>query len=945
MIIFYDTETYCETPINHGTHRYAEGVEVMIETWAIDDGPVQLADRTAGEEGPWSVFEPEDFDAIVIHQSGFDRTVVRHALDVVLPVERIHDTMVQAQSHGLPGGLDKLCDIFKLGDLAKLKTGKQLIQLFCKPRPAGNKIQRATRHTHPIEWERFKDYARADIPSMRHLYKHMPRVNYPSLREHALWCLDQRMNDRGFAVDTELAEAAIATVAKAKRVMDARTQEITDDGLRSTTQRDQLLRHVLAEYGVDLPDMQGSTLERRLQDSDLPAGARELLAMRLQTSTTSNAKYQSLLRSVSSDGRLRGTMLFSGAARTKRWAGRTFQPQNLPRPDMPQDEIEDGILMMKAGAAHLLHDEPIKLASNAIRGCIVAPEGRKLVVSDLAQVEARVLPWLAGEQWKLEAFARYDRGEGFDNYVQAYARGFGVPPEEVDKGGRQIGKVSELSCLGPHTRVLTSNGVKPITEVKLNDYLWDGVQWVAHLGLVSRGVKPVIRLNGLVVTPDHLILGAHGWHEAQTVASSPNILQSSLAIALANSPWSDLSEEQWAESEALLFNVLVEPNPIVSGRTTCEKVPALAAIRAPRRQPEPTSKNTTAMPLSAPMTNIAVGYLTDSQPANSAATIPVTEGMLTTALEELNSGLHGAPTSEPFLSMSYRLTGGMIPLSNWTGSTPTEGTNPVTYGSSRAQPTPETSVAFVCSSNASSSLSDVYDIAHAGPNNRFTVLTDDGALLVHNCGYGGAVGAWKAMGLLYGFELPDSQVKEIVTAWRAAHPAICDWSTGFWAQLDQAARLAIRTPGKTFTAGEHIRFERWREWLRMELPSGGFLNYAAPAIIDDPRRPGSDTVSYLGINNYSRKWERITTYGGKLSADATQATAREIMADALPEIEAQGFDIIMLIHDEVVTEAPVDSDVLSVDLLSKLLSKNRSWNVGLPLAASGYEAPRYRKDA
>ena len=100
--IFYDCETFNETPINYGVHRYAQTVEVMLEQWAIDDGPVQIADRTAGEEGPWSMFDPEDFDTIVIHNSSFDRTVVRHALGVDIPLERIHDTLVQAMSHGLP---------------------------------------------------------------------------------------------------------------------------------------------------------------------------------------------------------------------------------------------------------------------------------------------------------------------------------------------------------------------------------------------------------------------------------------------------------------------------------------------------------------------------------------------------------------------------------------------------------------------------------------------------------------------------------------------------------------------------------------------------------------------------------------------------------------------------------------------------------------------------
>jgi DNA polymerase len=213
-----------------------------------------------------------------------------------------------------------------------------------------------------------------------------------------------------------------------------------------------------------------------------------------------------------------------------------------------------------------------------------------------------------------------------------------------------------------------------------------------------------------------------------------------------------------------------------------------------------------------------------------------------------------------------------------------------------------------------------------------------------SAGYGGAYAAWVSMAATLHVEIPErSRVLEIVRAWREAHPALCDWDTGLWKKLDDAARQAIMNPGKTFEAGEYIRFERWREWLRMQLPSGGFLNYAAPAIIDDPRRPGSNTVSYMGVNNYTKKWERLTTYGGKLSADATQATAREIMAENLPYIEDEGYLPVLLVHDEVVTEVP-DTDDFSVDRLNQLLSAKSEWAKGLPLAAGGFEAYRYRKE-
>jgi DNA polymerase len=655
MILYFDLETFCTVPIANGTHAYAESAEVLLSQWAIDDGEVTV------EEGlsPTLIALLDIADTVVFHsKDDFDRVVLKYQ-GVEIEHEKIENTAVQALSHGLPAGLDKLCAIMGItGDMAKDKRGKQLIQLFCKPPPKNVKRGRATKHTHPIEWEQFKRYAGQDIIAMRELHRKLPRVNYPgSARERELYCLDLRINDRGMCIDLDLARAAITTVAEAKKIMDKRTQEMTDGELRSTTQRDELLKLALAEYGISLPDMQASTIERRLEDEDLPSGLRELLAMRLQTSTTSNAKYNRLLKAVSSDGRLRGSIQFCGAMRTKRWSGRIFQPQNLPRPDLPAEEIEQGIETILGGGAHLVWDEPIKLCSNAIRGTIVAGTGRKLVVSDLEQIEARVLPWLAGERWKLEAFAAYDRGEAPDNYVMAYARAFGVEPDAVGKSDRQIGKTTELSA-----------------------------------------------------------------------------------------------------------------------------------------------------------------------------------------------------------------------------------------------------------------------------------------------GYGGAYAAWVSMAATLHVEIPErSRVLEIVRAWREAHPALCDWDTGLWKKLDDAARQAIMNPGKTFEAGEHIRFERWRQWLRMQLPSGGFLNYAAPAIIDDPRRPGSNTVSYMGVNNYTKKWERLTTYGGKLSADATQATAREIMAENLPYIEDEGYLPVLLVHDEVVTEVP-DTDDFSVDRLNQLLSAKSEWAKGLPLAAGGFEAYRYRKE-
>lgn len=447
-VSFHDLETYSEVPIKNGTHAYFQGAEVLLWAYALNDGPVKVWDVASGAPMPAALKacldDPENLT--VWHNGGmFDRQGLRYVLGIDLPIERVHDTLVRALAHSLPGSLGKLCEIMGVPlDQAKDRDGRRFIQLFCKPLPKNHKLKRATAKTHPVEWARFVDYARLDVEAMRVLYKKLPTWNYQG-RELELWRLDQRINQRGFCVDLDLADAALAAVTAEQKRLKARTADLTRGEVQAASQRDQMLAHILSEYGVDLPDMKGSTLETRMQDPNLPAGLRELLAVRLQTSTTSTAKYQTFKRWASPDGRLRGTLQFCGASRTGRWAGRGPQLQNLPRPDMEQEEIDQAVEAFKLGCADLVLPDVMRAASNAIRGMIVATPGKKLVVSDLEQIEARVAPWLAGEAWKLEAFAEYDAGRGFDNYVLAYARAFGVDPASVTKKQRQIGKVMELA--------------------------------------------------------------------------------------------------------------------------------------------------------------------------------------------------------------------------------------------------------------------------------------------------------------------------------------------------------------------------------------------------------------------------------------------------------------------------------------------------------------------
>jgi len=446
-LCYADIETYSDTPIKHGTYRYAQDAEVMVWAYAFDDGSVHVWDLTDGSEMPDDLAEALDDPecTFVYHNSSFDRVVLHLSMGIYIPPSRIHDTMVIALSHSLPGALGTLCSVLGVPlEDAKSGAGKDLIRLFCKPQAANTKIRRYTSETHPKEWQEFLDYAKNDITAMRAIYRKMPRWNYRE-SDMELWRLDQRINDRGFAVDTDLANAALGAIASAGQELSRATRHATGGDVGSTSQRDKLLGHILRCYGVDLPDLQKSTLERRIEDPNLPPEVKHLLHMRLDASKASTAKYKSLLNAVSPDKRLRGTIQFRGAARTGRDAGRVFQPQNLPRPTMKQDEIEEAITLLKAGQHNeFITPSTMEVCSNVIRSVIVAPEGMKLCVSDLSNIEGRFAAWVAGEEWKIKAFRDFDNGIGEDLYKVAYGRAFNIDPKTVTKDQRQVGKVMEL---------------------------------------------------------------------------------------------------------------------------------------------------------------------------------------------------------------------------------------------------------------------------------------------------------------------------------------------------------------------------------------------------------------------------------------------------------------------------------------------------------------------
>lgn len=448
--LWIDIETRSPVPIRHGTTKYATEAEVTVLSWALEDGPITVEDLSLGEDcSPEFIMTVELVKAlggtVWAHNAEFDRTLLEMRAPwwqrLGVPLEMWRCTAALARLHGLPGGLDKLSIIFRLPiDEAKDKRGHDLIMLFCTPNKAGGWN---TKYTHPRQWEEFLAYGGQDVVAMRAVYKKCPHWN-ATARMWSVYHLDQKMNARGVAMDLLLAHGAVESTTRAKKRLADKTLELTDGEVETANQRKRMLAY-MADYGVSLPDLTADTVERRLEDESLPTHIKELLRVRQQASKASTAKYKRVLNQHVA-GRLCNLLVFCGAARTGRWAGRTLQPQNLPRPKHEQKEIDIAIEFFRANEIELYDaDNVLPLASSCLRGLIVASHGRKLSAADLANIEGRVMAWIAGELWKLDAYAAYDRGDGPDLYKIAYARAFNIRPEDVTKDQRQIGKVMELA--------------------------------------------------------------------------------------------------------------------------------------------------------------------------------------------------------------------------------------------------------------------------------------------------------------------------------------------------------------------------------------------------------------------------------------------------------------------------------------------------------------------
>lgn len=450
-----DIETYSGVNIRKsGMYKYAQSpdFEILLFAYSLEGGDVQVIDLTQGEQIPDEI-RTLLFDSDCIkhaYNAPFEWYCLSRWFGLQQPESWISQwlcTMLHGLYCGFTAGLDATGRALGLpADKRKLATGKALIRYFCcpcKPTATNGHRTRNLPHHDTEKWSLFKEYNRQDVVTEMEIQRRLSQFPVPESVQ-AEWVIDQTINARGVAVDLPLMDGAIWCGETVKQGFMEEAKKIS--GLENPNSLQQLTEWLEQETGEKISDLRKDTVQAMLGGEIKSEKARRMLELRQELGKTSTKKYDAMQAAVCEDGRVRGLLQFYGANRTGRWAGRLVQVQNLPRTyTEPLPLARKLVKERRLDALRLVYGSVQDTLSQLIRTAFIASPGRLLVDADFSAIEARVIAWLAGEQWRLEVFRTHEK-----IYEASASQMFGVPIERIKKGNpeyalRQKGKVAELA--------------------------------------------------------------------------------------------------------------------------------------------------------------------------------------------------------------------------------------------------------------------------------------------------------------------------------------------------------------------------------------------------------------------------------------------------------------------------------------------------------------------
>jgi len=461
--IHIDIESFSSVDLAKcGVYKYSEGedFEVLLFGYSVDGGGVKVVDLASGEELPDEIRKALADPSVVklSHNANFERVCLSRYLNLpphtYLPPSQWRCTMTWAAYMGMPLSLKGVGSVLGL-DKQKMEEGKDLIKFFCVPCAPTKSNGGRTRNRPedaPDKWELFKSYNKRDVEVEMQIEEKLERFPVPENVWEEYW-ISENINDRGIGVDRELVENAIRIDGEVRQELKEKMTKITE--LENPNSVQQLLGW-LGENGVEAESLGKKDVKKMVDGVEDPT-VKEALLLRLQLAKSSVKKYEAMRNAVCSDGRIRGCFMFYGANRTGRFSGRLVQLQNLPQNHL--SDLAEARELVRRGdmeGLRMLYDDIPDTLSQLIRTAFIASPGNLLYVADFSAIEARVLSWLAGEEWRIDAFAN-----GKDIYCASASQMFGVPVEKHGINGelRQKGKISELALgYGGSVGALTAMG-------------------------------------------------------------------------------------------------------------------------------------------------------------------------------------------------------------------------------------------------------------------------------------------------------------------------------------------------------------------------------------------------------------------------------------------------------------------------------------------------------
>ena len=439
-----DIETYSSVNLQKaGVYKYAESpdFDILLFGYSVDGGAVHVIDFACGEKIPAEIVDALSDESVTkwAFNAQFERVCLSNYLETWLSPDSWHCTMVWSATLGLPLSLEGVGAVLGL-EKQKLTEGKNLIKYFCVPcaptKTNGGRTRNLPQHDME-KWEQFKAYNLRDVETEMSIQKKLTRFPVPDF----IWNeyhLDQEINDRGIGLDMTLVEQAIAIDSISRKNLTQQIQNLTDlDNPNSVAQ----MKGWLSDNGLEMDTLGKKAVAETLKTA--PKHLADVLSLRQQLAKSSVKKYTAMQTAACKDSRARGMFQYYGANRTGRFAGRIIQLQNLPQNHM--SDLADARALVRSGnydALELLYDDIPDTLSQLIRTAFVPKDGRKFIVADFSAIEARVLAWLAGENWRMQVFA-----DGKDIYCSSASQMFGVPVEKHGINGhlRQKGKIAELA--------------------------------------------------------------------------------------------------------------------------------------------------------------------------------------------------------------------------------------------------------------------------------------------------------------------------------------------------------------------------------------------------------------------------------------------------------------------------------------------------------------------